>query len=206
MIGSKCSSISAQDVVFVIDTSGSIGPSHFQLIREFTANITIEIIRNSPARAVAVILFNNSAHIEFNLHAYTNLNELLSAINQLPYSGGETNTAEALRLLLSTAQNGTLGIRNDSSKVAIVITDGQSSDPLATLSALSALHASNIFDVYAVGVDGANQTELEAIASNPELVFFANSFSNADLQHLQDRIVPYLCNGMYVCMYVLYVC
>ena len=194
-IGSRCSNNSVLDVVFVIDTSGSIGSSNFQLIREFTANITAELIRNSPRSAVGVILFESNAHLQFNLQTYTSLDSLLSAINQLPYSGGGTDTAEALTLLLSTAQNGTLGLRNDSSKVAIVITDGRSSSSSLTSSAAVSLHASNIFDVYAVGIDGAYLPELEDIASSPEFVFFTNSFNSTGLQQLKDRILPQLCNS-----------
>ena len=182
-------------MVFVIDTSGSIGSSNFQLIREFTANITAELIRNSPRSSVGVILFASNAHIQFNLQTYTNLNSLLLAINRLPYSGGGTDTAEALTLLLSTAQNGVLRLRNDSSKVAIVITDGRSSSSSATSSAAAALHASNIFDVYAVGVGGAYLPELQGIASSPEFVFFTNSFNSIALQQLHDKIIPHLCGG-----------
>ena len=182
-------------MVFVIDTSGSIGSSRFQLIREFTANITIELIRNNPESLFGVILFDSSAHIQFSIQTYTNLSSLLSAINNLPYSGGLTDTAEALTLLLSSAQNGVLRLRNDSLKVAIVITDGKSSSSSATLSAAAALHASNIFDVYSVGVDGADLTELQGIASRPDFVFFTNSFNSTGLQQLQDRILPQLCNS-----------
>ena len=177
----------------MIDVSGSIGSSRFQLIREFTANIIIELIHNSPGSLFGVILFDNSAHIQFNLQTYTNLSSLLSAINNLPYSGGGTDTAEALTLLLSTAQNGSLGLRNDSTKVAIIITDGRSTSRTATLLAAAALHASNIFEVYSVGVDGADLTELQGIASRPDFVFFTNSFNSTGLQQLQDRILPQLC-------------
>ena len=182
-------------MVFVIDESGSIGSTRFQLIREFTGNITAELIRRSPRSAVGVILFDDIARIQFNLRAHTSLSSLLSAINQLPYNGGGTDTAEALRLLLSTAQNGALGLRNGSSSIAIIITDGRSNSRSATLSAASALHASNIFDVYAVGVGGADQTELNAIASTPEFVFFASSFTSFDLQQVQERIVQELCSS-----------
>ena len=191
-----CSSDSYKDVVFVIDTSGSIGSQRFQLIREFTANITTELLNNSPRSAVGVILFSATARIEFNLQAHTNLNALQSAINRLPYdSGRATNTAEALRLLLSTAQNGQLGFRNGSSKIAIVITDGRSNDMSATFVAADELNSSNIFDVYAVGVGSANQTELRRIASSPDLVFFTNDFDINGLQQLVDAILPQLCAG-----------
>ena len=197
--GSRCFFNNAiQDVVFVIDTSGSIGSSLFQLIKEFTANITTEIIRGSPRSAVAVISYGSSAYIQFNLQAYTTLSSLLSAINQLPYSGGGTDTAEALTLLLSSAQSGVLGLRSDSAKIAIVITDGRSNSQSATLYAAAVLHASNIFDIYAVGVDGADLTELQGIASSPEFVFFTDSFSSSSIQHLENEILLQLCNGKYL--------
>ena len=200
-LGSGCFGGSVQDVVFVIDTSGSIGSSRFELIREFTANITTELINSSPDSAVGVILFASSAYLHFNLQTYTSLNALLSAIYNLPYSSGGTDTAEALNLLLTTAQNGALGLRNDSSKVAIVITDGHSNNHYATSSAADALHASNIFDVYAVGVGGADQNELEAIASSPEFVFFTSSFDNTGLQELLDTLLQQLCDCKHLHMY-----
>ena len=186
---------SMQDVVFVIDTSASIGAYRFQLIREFTANVTTELINGSPGSAVGVILFSSNAHIEFNLTVHTSLNSLLLAINELPYAGGYTNTADALTLLLQTVQNGQLGLRNNSLNNAIVITDGLSSDPTATISAANALHASNIFDVYSVGIENAVMSELQKIASSPEFVFFKESFTSAALQQLKEELLPHICNG-----------
>ena len=191
--GGRCSGNSVQDLVFVIDESGSIGFSGFQLIREFVGDIATKLILRSPRSAVGVILFDNIARIEFNLRAHTSLTSLLSAINQLPYNGGGTDTAEALRLLLSSAQNGALGLRSDSTNTAIVITDGTSNSQSATLSAAAALHASNIFNVFAVGVGGVDLTEIEAIASSPEFVFFTSSFTSSNLQQLQERIIEQLC-------------
>ena len=191
--GERCTNDIVQDVIFVIDTSGSIGASNFPLIINFVANITVQLAQASPRSAVGVILFNTNARIAFNLQAYTTLSGLLSAINQLPYSGGGTNTAEALGLLLLSAQNGALGLRNNSSKVAIVVTDGQSNDQSATLSKADSLHASNIFDVFSVGVAGASLTEIQAIASSPEYVHYTNILSSAGLQNVMDGILPELC-------------
>ena len=155
----------------------------------------------SPENAIGVILFDSVAHIQFNLHTYDSLDMVLSAINHLPYSGGGTDTAEALQLLLSNSQNGALGLRTYSSKVAIIITDGQSNSKLARFNAAAAaLHASNIFDVYAVGVDGSNLTELQEISSSPQF-----TFNGINLQQLQHRILPQLCIGKYIHMYI-YVC
>ena len=188
-------------MVFVIDTSLSIGYTRFQLIRKFVANSIAELIHNSPKSAVGLILFEEVAHIEFNLTAYSNLSALLSAINNLqpvPYHGRGTDTAEALTLLLSSAQNGSLGLRSDSSKIAIIITNGRSDDELATLAAATALHASNIFEIVTVGIGGADLTELQEIASNHQLVFFTNAFSSNGLQELLGEIMSRLCIGTYL--------
>lgn len=182
-----------QDVVFVIDASGSIGTSYFQQIRELTANITTRVIHNSPQSTVGVILFSSTARI---FQTYTTLNALLSAIDNLPYSGGGTNTAEALTLLLSSSQNGRLQLRHYSSKFAIIVTDGRSNSPSATSSAIAELHASKIFNIFAVGIDGSDLIELKRIASSPEFTFLTSS--TIDLQQLQDRILLQLCIGMYV--------
>ena len=201
-IGSKCPGNFVQDpvdMVFVIDTSGSIGSSNFQLIKNFVASIATELIKNSPKSSVGVILFERNARIHFSLQTYNSLSLLLSAISQLPYdNGGRTDTEEALTLLLSAAQNGQLRLRNDSNRIAIVITDGHSRRSLATLKAADALHASNIFDVFAVGVANANLDELEAIASSPDFVFFTTSFSSSNLLQLSDRISFHFCSSKFL--------
>ena len=200
-IDSKCPDNFVQDpvdMVFVIDTSNSVGSSNFQLIREFVASIVTELIRNSPRSSVGVILFDRRAHIHFSLQTYNSLSLLLSVISQLPYNdGGSTNIHDALTLLLSAALSGTLKLRDDSSKIAIVITDGHSSSPLGTLLSAYLLHTSNIFDVFAVGIANADLDELERIASSPKFVFFTSSFHGSNLLQLDilDRISFHFCSS-----------
>jgi len=146
---------------------------------------------------VGVIIFGSSVRIQFDLRDHTSLSTLLPAINPgLTYNGGGTNTAGALQWLLSYSQNGVLGIRNGIRNVAIVITDGRSNSRSATLSAAASLHAANLFDVFTVGVDNADLTELNAIASNPEFVFFSNQFNTVGLRQLQQSIIETLCSGL----------
>ena len=192
--------------MFVIDTSYNIGSYQFQKIREFVDNITISVKLNSPESLVGVILFDNSAQTQFNLEAHTNLSTLSLAINPgLPYNNGYSrNTAAALSLLLSSAQNGSLGIRNETSNIAIVITGGQSNNPFSTQSAAAALHAANIFDVYAIGYDSADITELNTIASGPNFVNAISFNTNSDLEELQMNIVDQLCSckNYNLCIYL----
>ena len=119
-----CSVRVVRDVVFVVDTSNSIGLSKFQLVRELVANITVNLKRNSPETLFDLITFDDVARYEFNISNHTDLNTLLPAINPgLSYYGGSTNTGRALRLLLSgSTEGGFLQLRTEASHVAIVIT------------------------------------------------------------------------------------
>ena len=167
-----------KDMVFLVDISYNAESSEFQMIKELVGNITTNLRVGSPESSVALILFDNITHISFTLEAIT----LSQAINPRlnVYS---RDTSAALSLLLSSAQNGSLGIRNETSKIAIVITGGQSDDPNSTQSAAAALHAANIFDVYAVGYDSADIFELNTIATGPDFVYVT------DIEEIQTNVL-----------------
>jgi len=165
------------------------------MVREFVDNVTINLKLNSPESSVGVILFDFFPRIHFDLEAHSSLTTLSPAINPgLPYFRGfETDTAGALRLLLSSAQNGLLGIRNDTSNIAIVIAGSESSNVFSTRSAAAALHAANIFDVYAIGY-GRGVQEINTIASDPHFAYVANFFSQFDIQRLLRNVTNQLCS------------
>ena len=193
-----CFTHSVKDVVFVIDTSGSIGFTRFQLVRELAENITINLKRNSPETLFGLITFDDIARFEFNISKHTDLSTLLPAINPgLPYYRGYyTNTASALSLLLSgSVEGGFLQLRNETSKVAIVITDGYPSSFSSLQSAANSLHAANIFDVYAVGIGYNSNTELQLIASDPSFVFSTRFLATDSAQQLERNVIEKLCSG-----------
>ena len=167
------------------------------MIREFVDNITINLKLSSPESSVGVILFADFAQIHFNLTTYTHLSTLSSAINPgLPYTfnGVSRDTAAALNLLLSSAQNDSLGIRNETSHIAIVITGGRSNSNYSTQSAAAALHAANIFDVYAIGYNSAEINELNTIASDPNFVYFTMLYNRAVAEKLLINVTDQLCS------------
>jgi len=186
----------ARDVVFVLDSSSAVTSSEFQFVRDFAESISIALKLGSPNTSISAILFDRTARIQFDLEEHTSLEMLLAAIDKLPYNGSfPTNTDTALRLLLSSAQSDTLGLRADTSNIAIVFTAGRSSSQFSTLLAANALHAENIFDVYAVGIDRADVFELRTIASDPRFVYNRFFFSLFDVQQLQQAVINQLCTS-----------
>ena len=181
-------------------TSDIVSPSlRFQLVRELTENIIINIKRNSPETLFGLITFDSIARFEFNISKHTDLSTLLPAINPgLPYySGYSTNTANALSLLLSgSVEGGFLQLRKNNSKVAIIITDGYSSGYYSVRSLTSAansLHAANIFDVYAIGTGSNSYSQLQLIASNSSFVFSTSSLTNSSARQIEKFVTDKLC-------------
>ena len=187
--------------MFVIDTSISIGSTRFQLVRELVENITTSLKVDSPETLFGLITFDRVAQFRFNIFNHTNLNTLLPAINPgIPYNSFfgsfTTNTAHALRLLLSgAAEGGYLRLRDKTSNVAIVITDGYSSSYSALRSTANLLHAENIYDVYAVGIGSNRLSELQFIASDPSLIFSTNSLNSLTAQQLGQNVIRKLCSS-----------
>ena len=185
----------------MLDESGSIGASGFALLRQLVQQISTGLDIGLQRSLVGVIQFSGSVSLQFGVTQHTDQTSLLTAISNLPYRGGGTNTAGALDFLRTTGQpGGALNLRDGFTHVAIVVTDGVSSSQSATLNAASTLHASGIYDqVYAVGVSGADTTELNAIASDPSLVFFDSNFDSAAIAALEQSVTQQLmsCIGMH---------
>ena len=100
-------------------------------------------------------------HHQFEWNSISTHTKIVQACFKLlqmfhPFTSGSTNTAGALNTLLSefSTVNGARPLQEGIPCVAIVVTDGQSNSPTATITAANNVHASNII-VYAVGV-GSN--------------------------------------------------
>ena len=180
--------------MFVLDASGSVGSANFQLIREFVASIATNLDIGPDNSQVGVIVFSSSAAVQFSLNTHSDINQLLSAIAAIPYTGGGTNTAAGLNLLLAQGFNGARPTSQGIPRVAIVVTDGQSNDGTATAAAAQAVHAAGV-TVFAVGIGNADPIELDAIASRPEFVEIITGFNTEELLQLQEMLTEEACRG-----------
>lgn len=183
-----------------MDASGSVGSSNFQLMKSFVYDITNSFEVASDEVRVGVMSYGSYNSFHFYLNTYLSASaksSILSAINNLPYSGGLTNTAGALNGVISTGFSVSNGARPSSQgvpRIAIVITDGHSNSYSATLTAATAVHNAGII-VFAIGIAGANQNELNAIASQASYVAFLSTFNVAQLSALQISISQESCIG-----------
>ncbi|XP_064602245.1 collagen alpha-6(VI) chain-like [Liolophura sinensis] len=188
--------LSKGDVVFVLDTSSSVGPAGLQREKEFIIDILYEFDIGLDSVRVAVITFDLFSRIEFNLDTYTTRDELISAIMSITTIQVGTNTHKALDQV-RTGVLGTSSDRPDVKDIVVVVTDGRSRQPDLTRDAAIALKAQGP-TVFAVGVGNVDTTEIDTISSEPnsQHSFFVDDFDA--LSAIKDSVVDKTCDYCHV--------
>ena len=118
--------------MFVVDESGSIGSDDFNLMKSFLSQLVSRLDIDSGSTRVGLVTYSTRVGTTITLNAHTSVASLQSAIMALSYSGGNTNTADALSYVRTSMLTSSAGDRVDAPNVVVVLTDGQSSDPTST--------------------------------------------------------------------------
>ena len=136
------------DVVFVLDSSGSIGDKSWFVAKQFAIDVAKGLRLSQPHTRFGVVTYSTEAEIGFELGQYDNITEIQRNIWALGYLAGPTNTADGLRRMRAMFQkNGA----TDKKAVAIVLTDGVSTlEPDSTLKEAVAAKDEDI-DIFAIG-------------------------------------------------------
>eukprot|EP00079_Xenopus_tropicalis_P026917 XP_012820989.1 PREDICTED: collagen alpha-6(VI) chain-like isoform X2 [Xenopus tropicalis] len=197
VVPAVCSSASVADIVFLIDESSSIGPINFQLTRVFLHKVVSALDISLSNVRVGLVLYSDEPRLELKLNTFNEKYEILDFITKLPYRGGKAHTGAALDFLrkkMFTKQNGGRphqGVQ----QIAVVMTNGQSMDNFTKPAAK--LRRSGV-EVFAVGFQNINDTELDIIASHPPRKHVTNVESFLQLSNLEFRIQKRLCNEIVV--------
>ncbi|XP_049916739.1 collagen alpha-1(XII) chain-like [Epinephelus moara] len=146
--GAHCETTAKADIVLLVDDSGSIGLQNYRLIRSFLARL-VSVFNIGPDRVqIGLVQYNDDPKTEWHLNTHQTKYSLLMNTYNLPYKGGGTNTGRALDYILHKNFKSNVGMRADSQKIAVLITDGESQDDIF-------LPSQNLKDagieVYAIG-------------------------------------------------------
>ncbi|XP_016416396.1 collagen alpha-1(XXVIII) chain-like [Sinocyclocheilus rhinocerous] len=195
--GVKCKE-RPMELVFVIDSSESVGPENFEIIKDFVAALVDRLTIGRNATRVGLVLYSLEVQLEFNLARYMTKQDVKQAIRRVHYIGEGTYTGSAIR---KATQEAFYSARTGVRKVAIVITDGQTDkrEPVKLEIAVREAHAANI-EMYALGIVNISDPtqeeflqELNLIASDPdsEHMFYIDHFNT--LPALESKLVNQLC-------------
>ncbi|XP_028390644.1 uncharacterized protein LOC114515560 [Dendronephthya gigantea] len=187
------------DLGFILDSSGSISRYSYDKTKSFVKDLTnfFTISQNSTRVSVMSYASWTTLHFPFS-RVFGTRQDLYSAIDNIPYSGGGTNTHLALLRAYTDMFNAKNGSRlTGVKKVLIVFTDGQSSghvyQPSQQLKNIGVV-------IYSIGIgSGIRMSELRTMASPPanNHVFLLSNFH--ELSTLEKNISHSACNDIYEC-------
>lgn len=181
------------DIVFVFDSSGSVGSTNFAKMLEF-ANQIIQVFDVSPdndSTRFAAVTYGDYVYQYIKLSAYTNKVALQDKVKKLTYFAGYTYTDQALSFVQSNILKSSDN-RPYATDIVIVITDGKSTVPSLTKIYADRLKQTAV-KVLAVGIVNADQAELEYIASSKQNVYTIDNFDA--LRRLKNELRQETCGG-----------
>nr|XP_034377134.1 collagen alpha-3(VI) chain isoform X2 [Arvicanthis niloticus] len=156
----------AADIVFLVDSSRSAGNDHFLLVQEFLSDVVESLAVGDNDFQFALVRLHENPHTEFRLNTYRSKQEVLSHIQNMSYVEGSNQTGKGLEYIIHSHLTEASGSRaaDGVPQVIVALTDGQSEDGFALPSV--ELKSAGI-NVFAVGVEDADERALRDIASEP---------------------------------------
>jgi len=180
------------DLQFVLDSSSSIGEENFALIKDFVYEVVSNLDVGKDGVHVGMSRYNSWVDHRFFMNTFTDKDAVLEEIQNCPYYGRGTKTAQALSEVASHSLQPYNGWRGHPTAV-VVITDGRSQDAAGLAAAAKAVKA-KATRVIAIGI-GPNVVgdELVTIASQPSdtNVYMTPSFE--ELSGVVGEILEKVC-------------
>ncbi|XP_040431853.1 collagen alpha-1(XX) chain isoform X2 [Cygnus olor] len=186
----QCDTSAMTDIILLVDGSWSIGRSNFKLIKEFLSTLISPFSIAQDKIRVGLSQYSSDPRTEWDLGAYTTRDQVLEAVRNLRYKGGNTFTGLALTHVLEQNLKPDAGARLEAEKLVILLTDGKSQDD-ANLAAQTLKNMG--IEIFAIGVKNADEAELKQVASEPLELTVYNVLDFPLLSNLVSRLTRVLC-------------
>ncbi|XP_036375488.1 collagen alpha-1(XXI) chain-like [Megalops cyprinoides] len=189
-IRAGCSTV-ANDLVFLIDGSDSVGTANFETAKRWLANITSGFDLGLHHTQVSVVQYSDTPRLEIALGKHRSTAELVTAIRAIGYLGGSTQTGRAIKFATDHVFPTSERAGATKNRIAVVLTDGRSQDDVVDAAAEARAHSVVLF---AVGVGGeVAASELVSMATKPPSTYVLHAEDYATIGRIQDVMEQRLC-------------
>ncbi|XP_042253041.1 cartilage matrix protein-like isoform X2 [Thunnus maccoyii] len=191
--GSQCESTAKADIVLLVCESKSITSEDYENIKSFLTQIVNNFNIGPDKVQIGLVQYSSNPRTEWYLNTHQTKQSLLEAIAKLHQRGGGTNTGRALKYLVHVLFKPSVGMRADSQKIVVLITDGESEDNVFSTS--QHLRDTDV-EIYTIGIKNANETQLRTVASDPKEIHMFSVIDSSFLLDIIDNLTNNLCNSI----------
>ncbi|XP_007660849.1 cochlin isoform X1 [Ornithorhynchus anatinus] len=135
------------DIAFLIDGSYNIGQRRFNLQKNFVGKVAVMLGIGTEGPHVGLVQASEHPKIEFSLKNFTSTKDVLFAIKEIGFRGGNSNTGKALKHTAQRFFSADSGVRKGIPKVAVVFIDGWPSDDIEEAGIVAREFGVNVFVV-----------------------------------------------------------
>uniref|UniRef100_A0A3B4XUQ3 Collagen type XX alpha 1 chain n=1 Tax=Seriola lalandi dorsalis TaxID=1841481 RepID=A0A3B4XUQ3_SERLL len=186
----ECNSDAAADIMLLVDGSWSIGRTNFRRVRDFLEGLVTPFHIGPNHIQIGLTQYSGDPRTEWHLSNFTTKDQLLEAVRNFRYKGGNTFTGQALLHVMEENMRAEAGARSDMPFFLVLLTDGKSQDD--AIAAANRLKNAGV-EIIAVGVKNADEAELRQVASEPVDLNVYNVNDFPLLTKLVARLVHILC-------------
>ncbi|EHH27802.1 cochlin [Macaca nemestrina] len=135
------------DIAFLIDGSFNIGQRRFNLQKNFVGKVALMLGIGTEGPHVGLVQASEHPKIEFYLKNFTSAKDVLFAIKEVGFRGGNSNTGKALKHTAQKFFTVDAGVRKGIPKVVVVFIDGWPSDDIEEAGIVAREFGVNVFIV-----------------------------------------------------------
>ncbi|XP_078668410.1 CUB and sushi domain-containing protein 3-like [Branchiostoma floridae x Branchiostoma belcheri] len=158
------------DVVFLVDSSGSLDRPDFASAKTIIQNIVSRRQDPQGNTRYGLMQFSDITRKEFDLNDFSEKEEVLDAIRGIQQLGGGSFVGNAMDAARQDSFASTSGNRPGSPDALVLVTDGRSDDAME-FAAQSVRHEN--ISIFAIGIgDNVDQGRLEMITDDPQKVLY----------------------------------
>lgn len=184
------------DLVFALDTSGSVKVDGFELIKSFTKAIVEDFDIGVADTHVGVISFSEYAEAQIRLTETFDKKELFQMIDSLNYPGYRTATDDALRVANAEFFTINGGGRQNVPQVLILLNDGKCTICTEPVKDAAQRLKDRGIEIFTIGVtDSIEEQEMKDIASHPVSTHFFKVDQFEDLKNIVNDLRTRACEG-----------
>lgn len=135
------------DVALLLDSSYNIGQRRFNLQKNFIGRLAAMLKVGPDGPRVGVVQASETPRIEFYLGNYSMPKDVIFALKETSYIGGNTNTGKAILHTVRNFFNPEYGVRRGHPRVIVAFVDGWPSDNLEDAAVMARESGINVFVV-----------------------------------------------------------
>lgn len=179
------------DLVFLVDQSGSIDPSDYDIMKNFTTELVNSFKVGEDLVRVGLAQFSDTFQNEFYLKQFYSEQLVTKHILDMLQTGGGTRIGLALEYIKEYFMASRGSRRSEGiSQNLVLITDGESQDDVED--AADDLRALGI-EMFAIGIGDVHDLQLLQITGTPQRLFTVQNFNS--LENIKRKVVDTICKS-----------